>query len=64
MDSRTRKLLAQVAAHDGWEVLVSKHIKVYKDGKLVVVTGGSPGDRRAYMNLRADLRRAGLTDLR
>jgi predicted RNA binding protein YcfA (HicA-like mRNA interferase family) len=55
------KLLQQLQ-RAGWRVTKTRggHWKVWSpDGKAAVVTSGTPGDRRALANFRAQLKRAG-----
>ena len=55
------KLLQQLQ-RAGWRVVKTRggHWKVYSpDGQAQVVTSGTPSDRRALANFRAQLKRAG-----
>lgn len=55
--------IIDTAVAQGWKLKLTKkgHRKLLSpDGKTTVVTGGTPSDRRALMNFRADLKRAGV----
>ncbi|AVR56773.1 hypothetical protein PBI_ELVA_32 [Microbacterium phage Elva] len=60
MNKDLKKLIKTVEAQ-GCTVTVSTkgHLLFAKDGRRVAVTGSTPSDKRAFLNLKADLRRAG-----
>lgn len=60
-DGWMRSLLADLRAQ-GWRVSRTKrrgHLRLEGPNGQLVFSGGTPGDHRAYLNLRAQLRRAG-----
>jgi DNA-binding XRE family transcriptional regulator len=63
LDSETRKL-AEIAKAQGWRMdhTALGHVRFYPadKGRPAVIGGGTPSDWRGLLNLRADLRRAGL----
>lgn len=57
-----RKLIS-LAEEQGWRVELKKggHYRLYSpDGKTIVTAGSTPSDRRAYQNIKSDLKRGGL----
>ncbi|WVX89773.1 HicA-like toxin [Microbacterium phage SanaSana] len=60
MNKDLKKLIRAVEAQ-GCVVTTSTkgHLLFSKDGKRVAVTGSTPSDRRSFLNLKADLKRAG-----
>ncbi|QTF81966.1 HicA-like toxin [Microbacterium phage BabyYoda] len=60
MNKDLKKLIKTVEAQ-GCVVTVSTkgHLLFAKDGRRIAVTGSTPSDKRSFLNLKADLRRAG-----
>ena len=58
-DRETRALIKHAVDH-GWTVEIGSHIKLRSPSGELVVTGASPSDRRAHLNLRSILRKKGL----
>jgi hypothetical protein len=53
-------LLRKVDSTPGWSVVKGRrHVKIYRDDRLVTVTSNTRPGGRGFQNLRADLKRAG-----
>jgi len=66
MNKDIRQLVKR-AKRDGWDVAETRrgHVSFRSpDGAYTYVTSGTPSDQRALNNLRAGLRRAGLSTTR
>lgn len=53
--------LIDKALAQGWKLDITRrgHIRMRSD-KHIVITGGSPSDRRSYLNFRAQMKRCGV----
>lgn len=61
MKKMLKEMLSQAEALGARvEMTKNSHWKVFCPDGSIVVTGGTPSDRRALLNFRAQLRRAGL----
>ena len=62
--SGAMRTICKQAKRQGWKVGLTRsgHVRFVPPDRSVpaLVTGSTPGDRRAVLNLRADLRRRGL----
>lgn len=61
-DKQIRAMLRRLGAEAGltYEISHANHLHILRDGHRIASTGTTHSDRRAFLQLRADLRRAGL----